>query len=94
MSKKLKKSKINTIPKEKSAKVKLITDTTCLGLRKISWEEVYNLLEDKNSTMTKEKVTVPVQDLESEDNPLKELADSYLHRVAARANIFPYYDLV
>ena len=57
MSKKLKKSRTvaalkiaatTTMPKEKPAKIKLVIDTTCQGLGKLSWEEVYNLLEKED----------------------------------------------
>ena len=42
------------------------------------------------------KATVPDEDdLESDsENFLRTLANSFLHRIAAQANIFPYYDVI
>ena len=45
MSKKSRKVKVPVIPKDQPVKLVLVTDTTCLGLGKTSWEGVYNLLE-------------------------------------------------
>ena len=60
----------STVPKEKPAKIKLVTDTACQGLGKISWEEVYNMLEAENPTITEVKATVLDEDSDS-DSPLK-----------------------
>ena len=83
-------------PKEKLAKIKLVIDTSCQGLGKLSWEEVYNLIERE-----KPKVTVPKEIVLDEDDSesdletsLQALVNSFLHRIAARANIFPYYDVI
>ena len=54
MSKKFKKARTTvvtntadtpTIPEEKPAKIKLVTDTACQGLGKLPREDVYSLLE-------------------------------------------------
>ena len=54
MSKRFRKSKATVAakapmvimpPKEKPAKLKLVTNTSCQGLGKMTWESVYNLLE-------------------------------------------------
>ena len=36
---------IPIVPKEKPAKLKLVIDTSCQGIGKMSWEDVYNLIE-------------------------------------------------
>ena len=84
------------VPKEKLAKTKLVTDTSCQGLGKISWEDVYNLIEKENPKVTVVKEIVPEEEGSDSDSetPLKVLANSFLHRIAARANIFPYYDII
>ena len=68
-------------PKEKPAKIKLVIDTSCQGLGKLSWEEVYNLIERE-----KPKVTVPKEIVLDEDDSesdsetsLQALANSFLH---------------
>ena len=60
-----------TVPKEKPAKIKLVTDTACQGVGKLSWEEVYNFLEKEDPTVTEVKVTVLDEESDSDDNPLK-----------------------
>ena len=42
------------------------------------------------------KATVPDENDSDSDseNPVKALANSFLHGIAARANIFPYYDVI
>ena len=91
MSKKSRKAKVPVVPKDQPAKLVLVTDTTCLGLGKTSWEGVYNLLEAEDPTIILEEELEADLDKKSEST-LKELASSYLHRVAARANILPYND--
>ena len=84
------------VPKEKPARIKLVTDTSCQGLGKISWEEVYNLIERENPKVTMAKATVPDKNDSDSDSEtsLQALANSFLHRIVARANIFPYYDII
>ena len=85
-----------TVPKEKPAKIKLVTDTACQGLGKLSWEEVYNFIEAEKPTVTEVKAIVPDED-DSDSNsetPLKALVNYFLHKIAARENMFPYYDVV
>ena len=80
-----------TVPKEKPAKIKLVTDTACQGLGKLSWEDVYNFLEAEKPTITEVKVTVPDEE-DSDSNSetsLKALANYFLHIIVARENIFP-----
>ena len=93
MSKKSRKAKVPVIPKEKLAKLALVTDTSFLGLGKTSLEGVYNVLEAEGPTIIQEgrATTDSNKKLES---TVKELASSYLHKIAARANVFPYNDLV
>ena len=84
------------VPKAKPAKINLVTDTSCQGLGKLSWEEVYNLIERENPKVTEVKAIVPDEEDSDSDfeTPLKALANSFLHRIASRANIFPYYDVI
>ena len=83
-------------PKGKPAKLKLVTDTSCQGLGKMSWENVYKLLEKENPRFVEAKATVPDEADSNSDSesPLGSLANSFLHRVVARANIFLYYDVI
>ena len=105
MSKRCKKSKaaiaakapmFTMPPKEKPTKLKLVTDTSCQGLGKMTWENVYNLLEKENPKVVEAKAIVPDEDDSDSDseNLLSALANSFLHQVVARANIFPYYDVI
>lgn len=59
----------------------LISDTTYLGLGNTSWQRIYNLVE------AEEPETVSVQAIagstRKSEATLKDLADSYLHRIAA-----------
>ena len=80
MSKRSKKAKITAItivPKEKPTKIKLVTDTSCQGLGKMSWEDVYNLIEKENPKFTEVKATVPNEEDSDSDSetPLKALAN-------------------
>ena len=58
------------VPKEKPSRVKLVTDTSCQGLGKISWEEVYNLIERENPKVTVAKVTVLDEDDSESDQKI------------------------
>ena len=83
-------------PKEKPVRFKLVTDTSCQGLGKMTWENVYNLIEKEKPRVIVPKAIVPNEE-DSDSNSetqLSALANSFLHRVAARANIFPYYDVI
>ena len=85
-----------TFSKEKTTKLRLVTDTSCQGLGRMTWEGVYNLLEKENPKVTVEKASIPDQDSSDSDSEITEktLANSFLHRIAARANIMPYYDVI
>ena len=83
-------------PKEKPAKLKLVTDTSCQGLGKMTWENVYNLLEKENPKVVETKAIVrdEANSESNSENLLGALANSFLHQVTTQANIFPYYDVI
>ena len=83
-----------TVSKEKPAKLRLVTDTSCQGIGKMTWDTVYNLLEKEGPKVTVEMASVPDQDSSDSNSDINDrtLANSFLHRIAARANIMPYYD--
>lgn len=90
--KKVKKAKAPLIVKEpKPNKKGLILDTTCLSLGKESWESIYNLLEVEEPKELEEEATT--DSTSKSENMLKELACSYLHRIAVRAKVLPYNDM-
>ena len=62
----------------------------------MTWEGVYNLLESENPKVTIAKVSVPDEDNSDSDSEITErtLANSFLHRIAAREKIIPYYDVI
>lgn len=93
MGKKSKKSIATPIAKEpEPSKKGLISDTTCLVLGNTSWESIYNLIEaEEPEKLSKEATADSTNKLEG---TLKELACSYLHRIATRAKILPYTDVV
>ena len=70
-----------TVSKEKLAKLRLVTDTSCQGLGRMTWEGVYNLLEKENPKVTVEKALVPDEDSSDSDFEIteKSLANSFLH---------------
>ena len=70
----------------------LISDTTCLGLGNTTWLNIYNLIEAEESEVTTVQSTA--DPTRKSDATLKDLADSYLHRVAAREQILPYTNVV
>ena len=90
MSKRSRKSKaafiakapvLNMPPKEKPTRLKLVTDTSCQGLGKMTWENVYNFLEKEKPRVIIPKATIPDEedsDLDSETQ-LSTLANSFLH---------------
>jgi len=65
---------------------------TCLGLENISWESIYNLIEVEEPEELEEEVTV--DSTNKSEGTLKELACSYLHRIAVWTKILPYTDVV
>lgn len=70
----------------------LISDTTCLSFGNTSWESIYNLIEaEEPEEVSEEAITDLTRKSEAS---LKDLACSYLHRIAARENILPYTDVV
>ena len=70
----------------------LISDTTCTGLTRTSWQGTYNLLEAEQPKVTVIEASVDV--LKKSDATLKDLANSFLHRIAAREQVLPYTDVV
>ena len=70
----------------------LISDTTCSGLNKTTWQGTYNLIESEQPAITGVEATADSS--RKSDNTLKDLADSFLHRIAAREQILPYTDVV
>lgn len=74
------------------SKKRLISDTTCLGLGNTSWESIYNLIKvEEPEELSKEATT---DSTNKSEGTLKELACSFLHRIAARAKILPFTDVV
>ena len=59
----------------------LISDTTCLGLGNTSWQSIYNLVEAEEPQET--SVQAIAGSNRKSEATLKDLADSYLHRIAA-----------
>ena len=93
MGKKVKIAKAPVVVKEPEPNKKgLISDTTCLGLGKSSWESIYNLLEAEEPEELKVEATR--YSTSKSENTLKELAYSYLHKIAAHPKVFPYNDVV
>ena len=70
----------------------MIFDTTCLGPGKTTWLSIYNLIEAEEPEVT--TVLATADPTRKSDATLKDLADSYLHRIAAREKILPYKDVV
>lgn len=70
----------------------LISDTTCLGLGKNTWQRTYNLIEAEEPQKT--VVQASADSTQKSDATLKDLANSFLHRIAAREQILPYMDVV
>jgi len=70
----------------------LISDTTCQDCGKISWKGIYDMLEKENPKVTEGHATA---DGSAElKNTLGDLADSFLHRIAASPKVLPYNDMV
>ena len=70
----------------------LISDTTCTGLTGTTWQGTYNLLEGEQPEATVTEASV--DELRKFEATLKDLADSFLHRIAAREQVLPYTDVV
>ena len=70
----------------------LISDTTCTGLVRVTWQATYNLIEAEEPAVTTVEATVDLT--RKYEGTLKDLADSFLHRIAAREQILPYTDVV
>lgn len=70
----------------------LIVDTTCLGLGKSTWISIYNLIEAEEPEIAVVQATA--DSTRKSDATLKDLVDSYLHRIAAQEQILPYTDVV
>ena len=100
MGKKSKKTTMPTTPPpagqavvDPSGKNKgLISDTTCLGLTRTTWQGTYDLIESKKPAQVEEEATADSSD--KSENTVKDLADSFLHRIAAREQMLPYTDVV
>ena len=70
----------------------LISDTTCTGLTRATWQGTYNLIK---AEQPEKAVTEATADpTRKSDSTLKDLADSFLHRIATREQILPYTDVV
>ena len=54
------------------------------------------MIERENPKVSEVKVTVPDEEDSDSDSetPLKVLANSFLHKIVARTNVFPYYDVI
>ena len=59
----------------------LISDTTCLGLTRATWQGSYNLIEAEEPKVT--EIEISCDNTSKSDANLKDLADSFLHRIAA-----------
>ena len=70
----------------------LISDTTCTGLTGTTWQGTYNLLEGEQPEATVTEASV--DELRKSEATLKDLADSFLHIIAAREQVLPYTDVV
>ena len=71
----------------------LYADTACNKDAGITtWEGMYNLLEEENPVVL--KVAATTGSSNTLEATLKELACSFLHRIAARPRILPYTDMV
>lgn len=71
----------------------LYTNTTCTREAGIStWEGMYRLLEEENPKVM--KVTIVANSQGSSEASLKELACSFLHRIAKRPKILPYTNMI
>lgn len=77
MSKRNQKEKAPLIIEEGQGKMALISDTTCLGFGKTSWEGIYTLLENEDPKEIEEKATTDGTD--RSENMLNDLANSFLH---------------
>lgn len=76
----------------KPSKKGLISDTTCLSLANTRWESIYNLIEVEEPEEVSEEAKTDSRN--KSEATLKELACSYLHKIAARENILPYTNVV
>lgn len=70
----------------------LISDTTCLGLGNTSWKSIYNLIEVEEPDEVSEEATA--DSTNKSEASLKDLTDSYLHRITAKEKILPCTDVV
>ena len=66
----------------------LISDTTCTGLTRATWQGTYNLIEAEQPE--KAVIEATADPTRKSDCTLEDLADSFLHRIAARQQIIPY----
>lgn len=70
----------------------LISDTTCSDLNKTTWHGTYNLIESEQPTVIVVEATA--NSPRKSESTLKDLANSFLHKIAAREKILPYTDVV
>lgn len=59
----------------------LISETTCFGLGNTSWQSIYNLIEAEDPEEVSKEATA--NSTNKSEASLKDLADSYLHRIVA-----------
>lgn len=75
---------------ELGTKIKgLISDTTCLGLGKTTWQSTYNLIKAEEPKVTIVQVTTDAT--RKSDATLNDLADSFLHRISSPRKYSPIY---
>jgi len=75
-----------------NSKKGLISDTTCAGLARTTWQGTYDLLEAEKPEQVVEEATA--DSTKKSECTLKDLADSFLHRIAAREQMLPYTDVI
>ena len=96
MGKRSKKSAVAAAPTATMQSIKdrgpskkgLVSDTMCLDLGNTSWESIYNLIEVKEPEEISEEDTA--DSTSKSEASFRDLACSYLYRIAALKNILPY----
>lgn len=70
----------------------LILDTTWLSFGNTSWQSIYNLIEAKELEEMEEEATA--SSTSKSEASLKDLVDSFLHRITTWEKILTYTDVV
>ena len=71
----------------------IVSDTVCTadgGATK--WQVIYTILEDEEPEVV--EVTTNADDATPSNLQFKDIACSFLHRIAARATLLPYNDMI